>query len=274
MFGWIIPTPLAMPLTVTGDGPCRRRPGSSTVVVATFVTESVVRSAIGGGLEAGVGRRRACGTSAARPAATLSSGSRVPMTPVERWSVVLVRRRPVAVGERVATARWSASPAAPVAAFAQPLVETTASAQPNPPRGSPDVAARCGPRQADGRGRERVRREDRGRGGRTRRRDDEGEVRPTGGLDPGRQPAGAEAGGHGGASLDRREDAASDAGSRRSRVRSPVVRAPAGSCSRPAVSGRPWTRLNDWTAWPAAPLTRLSSTPIAMIRPVRSSRRT
>ena len=47
-----------------------------------------------------------------------------------------------------------------------------------------------------------------------------------------------------------------------------------GSCSSPAVSGRPWTILNDWTAWPAAPLTRLSSTPIAMIRPVRSSSRT
>ena len=31
-----------------------------------------------------------------------------------------------------------------------------------------------------------------------------------------------------------------------------------GSCSRPAVSGRPWTRLNAWIAWPAAPLTRLS----------------
>ena len=47
-----------------------------------------------------------------------------------------------------------------------------------------------------------------------------------------------------------------------------------GSCSRPAVSGRPWTRLNAWTAWPAAPLTRLSSTPMARIRPVRSSSRT
>ena len=42
--GWIIPTPLAMPLTVTGTG----RPsasGSSTVVVATFVDRIVVRSA-------------------------------------------------------------------------------------------------------------------------------------------------------------------------------------------------------------------------------------
>ena len=60
-------------------------------------------------------------------------------------------------------------------------------------------------RQPDGRGRERVRGEDGGRGGRTRRRDDDGEVRPARGLDPGRQPAGREAGGDGGSSLDRWE---------------------------------------------------------------------
>src|SRR5207344_1139299 len=41
-----------------------------------------------------------------------------------------------------ATSIWSASPAAPVAAFAEPLVEMIASAHPNPPRASPDVAAR------------------------------------------------------------------------------------------------------------------------------------
>ena len=73
----------------------------------------------------------------------MSSGSRVPMTPVERWSV-----RSAAIAQRAgersaATSAWSASPAAPVAALAEPLVETIASAQPNPPRGSPDVAARC-----------------------------------------------------------------------------------------------------------------------------------
>ena len=57
-------------------------------------------------------------------------------------------------------------------------------------------------------------------------------------------------------------------------IASMVGHGASGSWSRPAVSGRPWTRLNAWIAWPAAPLTRLSSTPIARIRPVRSSRRT
>ena len=83
--GWIIPTPLAIPLTVTVTG----RPsasGSSTVVVATLVTESVVRSATA---SASRPASSGCsvGTTAAIPAATRSSGSRVPMIPVERWSV-------------------------------------------------------------------------------------------------------------------------------------------------------------------------------------------
>ena len=45
MFGWIIPTPLAMPLTRTVTAR-PSAPGSSTVVVASLVTESVVRRAI------------------------------------------------------------------------------------------------------------------------------------------------------------------------------------------------------------------------------------
>ena len=61
-------------------------------------------------------------------------------------------------------------------------------------------------READGRRRERVRGEDGGRGGRTRRGDGHGEVRPTGGLDPGCQPAGSKAERDGASSLDRRED--------------------------------------------------------------------
>ena len=139
------------------------------------------------------------------PAPTLSNGSRVPMTPVERWSVSCVAA-PVASARSRAISRWSSSPASPVAALAEPLVEMTASAHPNPPRGSPDEAARWRRRQSHGRGRERVRGEDGGRGGRTKRRDGDGEVRPTGGLDPGRESAGLEAGRHHGASLDRRED--------------------------------------------------------------------
>ena len=69
------------------------------------------------------------------PASTLSSGSRVPMTPVDRWRT-WVSSMPHAVGHEPADGSWSASPAAPVAALAQPLVEMTAEAKPKPPRGS------------------------------------------------------------------------------------------------------------------------------------------
>src|SRR3970282_2494543 len=44
-----------------------------------------------------------------------------------------------------------------------------------------------------------------------------------------------------------------------------------GRASRPAVSASPKTRLKAWTPCPAAPFTRLSMTPSARIRPVRSS---
>ena len=95
--------------------------------------------------------------------------------------------------------RWSASPAAPVAALAEPLVETTAV-------GPAESAARVA-----GGGRERCARdrrtgaaanafgcEDRGRGGRSVGGDrDDREVRATRRLDPGHDPTGAEAGRHG-----------------------------------------------------------------------------
>ncbi len=138
--GWIIPTPLAIPLTVTRAGR-PSLPGSSRIAVATLVFESVVRRATAAASSPS-SDAASTGTRAASPAPTLSSGSRVPMTPVERWSVRSTVT-PVVAASIAAISAWSASPAAPVAAFALPLVEMTASAQPNPPRGSPDVAARC-----------------------------------------------------------------------------------------------------------------------------------
>src|SRR3954447_8653931 len=64
------------------------------------------------------------------------------MIPVERWRVRSTAT-PVAADSIAAISAWSSSPAAPVAAFADPLVEMIASAQPKPPRTSPEVAARC-----------------------------------------------------------------------------------------------------------------------------------
>ena len=139
MFGWIIPTPLAMPLTVTATA-APSGPGRATVVVAILVTESVVRSATATASRP-ASPEVSVGTSAPRPAPTLSSGRRVPMTPVDRCRTPDSSMSSAAATSRP-TACWSASPAAPVAAFAEPLVQMTARAQPNPPRASPDVAAR------------------------------------------------------------------------------------------------------------------------------------
>ena len=137
--GWIMPTPLAMPETVTRTLPPSAA-GSSTLVVASFVTESVVRRA-----SAAAASPASAVASAtmfeATPAATRSSGRRVPMIPVDRWSTCSVATPAAALTIRPISA-WSASPAGPVAALAEPLVEITTSAQPYRPRGSPDVAAR------------------------------------------------------------------------------------------------------------------------------------
>ena len=52
------------------------------------------------------------------------------MSPVERRRVEVGRDAGRAEASTAATSSWSASPAGPVAAFAQPLVEMIASAQP------------------------------------------------------------------------------------------------------------------------------------------------
>src|SRR4029079_2592203 len=139
--GWIIPTPFAIPVTRTARTVCPSRSGSVIVVVATFVTESVVRSASAAAVSpASVGLR--VGVIAAIPAPTRSSGRRVPMIPVERRSVCsdVVSR---AAARSSAISAWSASPAAPVAALAEPLVALTPVPQPYRPWLPDSVAARC-----------------------------------------------------------------------------------------------------------------------------------
>ena len=139
MFGWIIPTPFAIPVTVTVTG-SPSAAGSTSDVVAALRTESVVRRA-----SAAASSPASSPLSAEyrlpTPASTRSSGSRVPMMPVDRWRT-RCSSMPHAPATSRPTASWSVSPAAPVAAFAQPLVEMTAEAKPKPPRWSSDVAAR------------------------------------------------------------------------------------------------------------------------------------
>ena len=61
MRGWIIPTPLAMPVTVTSTVPAADAAGSGTGRVAILVVESVVRSAAAADSSAVVGRREPAG---------------------------------------------------------------------------------------------------------------------------------------------------------------------------------------------------------------------
>ena len=82
MLGWIIPTPLAMPVMVTVTGSASGS-GSTSDVVATLVTESVVRSASATASSA-ASSSVSVGASEAIPLAIRSSGRRVPMIPVER----------------------------------------------------------------------------------------------------------------------------------------------------------------------------------------------
>ena len=70
----------------------------------------------------GIGRGERRDGSRRRPSATRSSGRRVPMIPVDRWSTRSTATPAAAPTIRPISA-WSASPAGPVAALAEPLVE-------------------------------------------------------------------------------------------------------------------------------------------------------
>ena len=197
---------------------------------------------------------------AARPRPTLSSGSRVPMIPVEGGAIVASSMPSADAASIAATSAWSASPSAPVAAFAQPLVETIAVAQPKPP--APPVGGReVGVDRRTGAAANAFGVNTAPRPPGPRRRSDERAARsgrpealipaaPPPATNPAGMRAAARPAGRTGES----------AGSGTSGDRSSVIRS---WCERQlleaaAVSGRPKTRLNAWTAWPAAPLTRLS----------------
>ena len=95
------------------------------MAVAAFVTESVVRSASAAAASAASSALSPPSATRSIAAFTRSSGSRVPMIPVERWRTWLGRQSS-AVATAAPIAAWSSSPAAPVAAFADPEVEMMA----------------------------------------------------------------------------------------------------------------------------------------------------
>ena len=128
--GWIIPTPLQMPVTVTVDRRAAVGGGQGDP------DRRHLRGRVGGPQRDGAADASASSVAASPPAATraivavtLSTGRRVPMIPVERWSTC-DRRTPSAAATASPIAAWSASPAGPVAALALPEVAMTARAYP------------------------------------------------------------------------------------------------------------------------------------------------
>ena len=127
MRGWIIPTPLQMPETVTVTGAPPSAAGRATRTEAIFVVESVVRSDTAASASASSVAASPPAATRAIAAVTLSTGRRVPMTPVERWSTCS-GVAPMAAATARPMAAWSASPPGPVAALALPEVAMTARA--------------------------------------------------------------------------------------------------------------------------------------------------
>ena len=110
--GWIIPDPFAIPPTVN--------PSSETA--ASFVRVSVVRIASAASAPPS---DESVVAASPRPVVTLCSGSKVPMTPVERTSTCSASRsRSLPASAAVASA--SSSPRSPVAALATPELTTIA----------------------------------------------------------------------------------------------------------------------------------------------------
>ncbi len=120
MAGWIIPEPLAMPPTVKVRPPTWTRAAASLGRVSVVMIARAARVADEG---------PASRSSAPTAAAIRSAGSAEPMRPVEAgstWASSQPRRAATAATTRCA----AAIPAAPVPAFAQPALMTTARALP------------------------------------------------------------------------------------------------------------------------------------------------
>ena len=200
--GWIIPTPLAMPVTRVERTASPSRSGRVRVVVAALVRESVVRSASAAAASP-ASVAASDGASALIPGPTRSSGSRVPMIPVESRSV-----RSTVDPERRREHRRDLG----LVRVARGTGRRVGAAARRDDRLGPAAARReMGLRQAHRRGRERVRGEDGGRGrgdrpaGLVGQRRDDREIRPARGLDPDRGATGPEPGRDRRPPLDRRE---------------------------------------------------------------------
>ena len=123
-----MPTPLATPETVTATGR-PSAPGRASRTVAHLARESVVRNASATAASAASSVPRPSAARLAMAGSIRSSGSRGPIIPVataRMCSASVPRAAPSAS----ARARWSARPASPVAALAQPLFASSPVTQP------------------------------------------------------------------------------------------------------------------------------------------------
>ena len=191
-----MPTPLATPETRTWRSE-RSSAGRAMVVVAALRRESVVIIAVPKASQPAASAWRCVSARRAIPSRIRSTGSRVPIRPVDAASVSS-GSIPSVAASAMAMADWSSSPAGPVAALAQPLVTTMARTRP------PD-RARCRRLRRTGAAWTRLAVKTAAAvAGSGPRHDDEPEVRPAAGLDARAKATRAEAGRQLGALLDPR----------------------------------------------------------------------
>ena len=124
MLGWIIPAPLAMPVTVIVT------PSITTWRDTAFGTVSVVMMAAAASAQPSA---RRLPTAAGTPATSRSSGRCSMITPVEKGSTLLPST-PRASPTAAQVARALARPASPVPALAMPVFTTRARIRPSSAR--------------------------------------------------------------------------------------------------------------------------------------------
>ena len=128
MLGWIMPTPFAIPATITARGRASG-PGSSRRTLAALGRVSVVISCSASVPNAASDAVRPLVARRVTGSRSRSTGKREPMSPVETASVSS-RSTPRLAARRSPSSAWSRSPTSPVPAFAQPLVERMATVRP------------------------------------------------------------------------------------------------------------------------------------------------
>ena len=206
----------------------------SRVAAAVFGTVSVVRIAVAA---ASPPAPDSAAAALSTPGSSASIGSRSPIRPVEQ-TATSIAPMPSAAATASAVACVSAKPALPVHALAPPALSTTAVSRP--------VVSTCWV-HSTGAAFTRLLVKHAGRRVERAVVDDQREIGAAAGPDAGGDPGGPEAPGGGDA------------------------HGATPSALRPAVSGRPRTRLAHCTAWPAAPLPRLSIALQTTTRPESAS---